>query len=273
MMYQTTHNSIASATEWTFPHCPQAPGQPVDWADLAARCGWLRAMSGVPQDPAHHAEGDVLIHTRMVTQALVDLAAWRELPSGERDVLFASALLHDVAKPETTATEEDGRITARGHARKGERRTRGLLWRGGELPVPPFAAGEHIAKLVRHHGLPLWFLDGPHPERSIIEVSQTTRTDHLALLAEADVRGRICADQEEMLARVEMFRSVCRELGCFGVPYPFANAHSRFLFFRGTHSGPTYAAYDDTEFDVVLMSGLPGAGKDTWIREHWGMVR
>jgi predicted kinase len=31
---------------------------------------------------------------------------------------------------------------------------------------------------------------------------------------------------------------------------------------------PNYAAFDDTRFDVVLMSGLPGAGKDYWIREY-----
>ena len=32
---------------------------------------------------------------------------------------------------------------------------------------------------------------------------------------------------------------------------------------------PDYTAYDDTEFEVVLMSGLPGVGKDTWIRQNF----
>jgi hypothetical protein len=31
---------------------------------------------------------------------------------------------------------------------------------------------------------------------------------------------------------------------------------------------PNYAAFDETRFDVVLMSGLPSAGKDNWIWEY-----
>ncbi len=258
----------AALSTWQFPNCPSPPDWTLDWNGLAARFDWLHAMDGVPQDPVHHAEGDVLIHTHMVVQALIELEEWRALPPPERNILFAAALLHDVAKPAVTAIESDGRITARGHARKGERMARALLWSGAELPTAPFAARESIAKLVRHHGLPLWYLDQPDPERAAIEVSQTTRTDHLALIAEADVRGRICADQQEMLARIELFRSLCHELGCYGVPRAFANDHSRFLYFRSAQNGPDYAAYDDTEFEVTLMSGLPAAGKDTWIRDH-----
>src|SRR4029077_6366062 len=116
--------------------------------------------------------------------------------------------------------------------------------------------------------LPLWFLEKTLPERAVIEASQTTRLDRLALLAEGDVRGRTCADQQELLERVELFRIFAQEQQCYTSPRTFANAHSRFQYFQSEGRDPTYAAYDDTSFEVVLMAGLPGAGKDRWIHEH-----
>ena len=38
----------------------------VRWDDLQA-FDWVRALASCPQDPIHHAEGDVWIHTRMIS--------------------------------------------------------------------------------------------------------------------------------------------------------------------------------------------------------------
>jgi predicted kinase len=144
-----------------------------------------------------------------------------------------------------------------------------LLWRGEGLNRPaPIAWRELVAKLVRHHGLPLWFLDKASPERAAIAASQVVRLDDTALLAEADARGRICADSQELLDRIALFRELCREAQCYNAPRTFSSDHSRFLYFRGRREDPEYHAYDDTAFEVVLMAGLPGAGKDTWVHTH-----
>lgn len=256
-----------------FPFCPTPPAWELDFAALCHHFHWLRAMEDVPQDPLYHAEGDVLIHTHMVAQAMVALPEWRALPPEERSLLFAAALLHDVGKPACTKREETGRITSKGHAREGEHISRRIGWLGEDLPQPlSFQQREHLAMLVRYHGLPLVFLDKPQPERAVVAASQSVRLDHVALLAEADVRGRIAADSEKLLTQIALFRDFCEELQCYRRPRQFATDHSRFTYFQREHIHIDYVSYDETTFEVILLSGLPGVGKDTWISTHYSSL-
>jgi predicted kinase len=243
---------------------PAPPTWAVPWEEMDRGCPLVRNLRGCPQDPVHHAEGDVWVHTRMVCEELAALPAWRALPEEDRAVLFAAAVLHDVGKPERTRTEPDGRISSRGHSRRGSILARRYLWETGF----PFALRERVASLVRYHQVPYFLLDRDDPQRLCIEVSQSTRCDHLALLAEADVRGRVCADRQRLLDNVALFAEYAREQGCLSAPFPFPSDHSRFLYFtEGTHY--LYApAHEDFSADAVVMSGLPGSGKDHHIRTH-----
>lgn len=254
-----------------FSYCPGPPDYRLRWEDLRAAYDWLRALDGCPQDPAHHAEGDVGTHTRMVCEELLALPAWRALGEQDRQALFAAAVLHDLAKPECTRIEDDGRVTSRGHSARGAIRARGLLWR----QRAPFGLREQVCALVRHHQQPYFLIDRADGPRRCIEISQTARCDRLALLAEADVRGRACADKQRLLDNVALFAEQAAELGCLSAAYPFSSDHARVLYFRDERRVPEAPAYETFRARVVVMSGLPGAGKDHHVRAQlagWAVV-
>jgi putative nucleotidyltransferase with HDIG domain len=246
-----------------FPWCPTPPDYTVNWERIEQEFPQVRRMEGCPQDAVHHAEGDVLVHTRMVVETLSHLPAWRALPRPEREIVFAAALLHDIAKPACTRVEE-GRITSRGHSKRGAIQARTLLW-GMNFP---FEAREQVAALIRFHQIPFFLIDKPDGRRVLYEVSQSARCDLLALVAEADARGRVCADARRLLDNISLFTQYAEEHDCLKGPRQFPDDHSRFLYFRREGRDPDYQAYDDTVCEVVLMSGLPGAGKDFWVAEN-----
>jgi putative nucleotidyltransferase with HDIG domain len=235
------------------------------WEELDARFEWVRRMRGTPQDPIHHAEGDVWIHTRMVLESLRAMPAFVAL-GHERSIAFAGALLHDVGKPDTTRTDEAGRVTSFGHSMRGAILARQILWRLGV----PFAEREAAVAIVRHHQAPFWLLEREDPRGLVLRIAETTRCDLLALVSEADARGRTCAGAPRILENIDLFRVACADEGCARDRFAFPSAHARFLFFSGAQKDPTYAPHEDWKCDVILMSGFPGAGKDRWIAENAG---
>ncbi|MEB3148586.1 MAG: PQQ-dependent sugar dehydrogenase [Sphaerospermopsis sp.] len=156
------------------------------------------------------------------------------------------------------------RVTPDGQVLQGAKMAQQILW---DLQVP-FREREAVVALVKYGSLPLWFWDKPNPEKAVIKTSQIIRCDLLSLLTEADVRGRYCDDQAQLLERIAFFREFCQENQCFHQSRIFPSDHSRFIYFQKENGHPDYVAYDDTRLQVVMMSGLPGVGKDTWIQEN-----
>jgi putative nucleotidyltransferase with HDIG domain len=248
-----------------FQFCPQPPRYTLDWEAIADCFNFVRVMKDCPQDAVHHAEGDVFIHTGMVLEELSKIERWRNLSQEEREIVFAACLLHDVAKPVCTRHEEDGRITSRGHSKRGAIMARNLLW---QMNVP-FEVREQIVNLIRFHQMPFFLINKPHSQKMLFETSITARCDFLSLVTEADARGRTCEDKQKLLDNISLFVEYAKEQGCFDKPKEFANSHSRFLYFRKEDRDADYASFDDTICEVVLMSGLPGSGKDYFISENF----
>ncbi len=244
---------------------PAAPTFKVPWNDLQV-FDWVKALEPCPQDAIHHAEGNVWIHTRMVLETLVEMPAWRALSEADRAVAWLACLLHDVAKPFTTKEEPDGRITAKGHSRAGEMLARRLLWELGA----PFAMREMVCGLVRYHQIPFYLIERDDAQRLAAELSLVCRADLLALVAEADIRGRICQDMQRVVDNIELFRAFCADEGCYDKPRAFPSDHTRVVYFRSENRHPDVVAHDDTRGEMIMMCGLPGAGKDTCVRDRFG---
>ena len=255
--------------DWQFPY--YTIGEPLNWEELTNVFDWIRDMQGVEQDPEWHAEGDVFTHTKMVISELVALAEFETLTNQEKQILVVSALLHDVEKRSTTAKELiDGklRITSPKHAKLGEFTARRILYKDIKTP---FRIREEICKLVRLHGLPLWAIEKEDPKKAVIYASQVVNTKLLSLLAKADVLGRICKDQADLLFKIECFEELCKESKCYGAPKTFKSNYGRYLYFTKQESYSEYEPFDDLKFKVEVLSGLPGSGKDTYIKDHFDL--
>jgi predicted kinase len=251
---------------------PPPPDFTVPWADLDRSFSWIRRLRDVPQDPHHHGEGDVWIHTRLVCDALAAAPAFRALPDDDRRAAWLGALLHDVAKPDCTTTDPDGSIHARGHSARGAILARRILWAEGV----PFATRERVCAIVRNHQVP-FFLIG-RDDRDVLQrrVALTTPARVLATVAEADARGRVAGDQQRLVDNVALFAESCAEAGCLDAPPTFASPHTRLRYFQtGGKVAPDWPQHEAFRCELVLMSGLPGAGKDTWVRANlpdWPVV-
>ncbi len=235
------------------------------WDDLRLFT-WVNDMRGVPQSPIHHAEGDVATHTQLVLRALEQLPEYKALPQHEQEIVWASALLHDVEKRSTTYTDEYGKIVSPNHAKKGALTARQILYREIETP---FAIREQVVALVRYHGLPLWALEKSNPQQALLKASLEVNMQLLTMLAKADVLGRICQDQNDLLYRVDTFKEFCIEQDCWNGAKVFANALSKFLYFRKEEQSPDYEAFDNTQSQVIVLSGVAGSGKDFYIKKNY----
>lgn len=253
---------------WKFPL--YEVGQEIDWNLIEQKFDWFRDMKDVPQDKVWHAEGNVMIHTKMVCEALIKLPEFIALSEQDKHIMFVGALMHDIEKRSTTAEEFVGDrmcIVAPSHARKGEYTARKILYK--DIPTP-FHIREQICKIVRYHGIPLWNINDKDSDQRIIKSSQVVRTDFLAMIAKADILGRTCSDQKEQLEKIEYFELSCIELGCWGKQFEFINGLSRYKYLIDG-GWPHFESFDDKKFDVYVMCALPGSGKDTYISKEFNI--
>src|SRR5262249_25262066 len=83
-----------------------------------------------------------------------------------------------------------------------------------------------------------FLLEKSEPTHEVISLSWLVSNKLLYLFALADTRGRTTAEVGRPEEDVHLWRLVAEESGCFDGPYPFANDHARFLFYRPDPPNP-----------------------------------
>ncbi len=256
---------------------PAPPCTEIDWS------GWERTelrryierMRATPQSALWHGEGDVWTHTKMVCGELVSDSAYGGLAASEREAVFLAALLHDVGKVSCTAVSGD-EVTSAGHAIAGSKLARAFLWTEWELcgTAEARALRETVCTLIRYHSTPPHLgIDG-EAERKLIEIASFASPvpyfslELLSILVRADIKGRIARDLRQSLETVDMAFLLAAELGITRGSYPFPDPVTKHAYLSGRAVARDYPLYDDTWREVILLSGLPGTGKDTWIRKN-----
>lgn len=233
-------------------------------------------LKNTHQNPKWHGEDDVLAHTEIVTEKLIHLPEYIKLEKRKQNELFCAAVLHDIGKPGCTK-QIDGEWQSPHHAAKGALLAREYLWREFGMAGTPelISFRETVCLLIRYHEEPLHFLKHDDNNRRLFRIAANRELvpdfslEMLCLLSKADTLGRICEDQDDSLTGIELFSEYCMDLSCFDQPYPFPDEHTEFSYLSGKNITPELPFYNDTWGEVILMSALPGTGKDTFIKKHY----
>ena len=156
------------------------------------------------QEPKHHPEGTVWVHTLLV----VDECARVKSKSEDAKAFMWAALLHDLGKAPTT-TIKKGKITSYNHDKLGEVLSIKFL----KACTDDVKLIEKVSKLVRWH-MQILFVVKNLPFAEIKNMLSEVSLDEIALLAICDRLGRGELTEKKILeerTNIEMFIKKCKE--------------------------------------------------------------
>lgn len=212
-------------------------------------CDWLKyfpelhALSGCPQDPQWHPEGDVWRHTLHC----MDAFARQRTGDREEDLVVGLAVLcHDMGKPATTV-HEDGRIRSPGHEAAGVRPALSFMDR---LNVPQRLV-EQVIPLIKCHMRPGALHNAGSSAAAVRRLARDCgRMDLLMRVFRADSAGRppmpdTSAETLHWLEEMARQLQVEREK-----PRPLLRGAD--LLERGWQSGPALGKFLEAAYEAQL---------------------
>lgn len=241
------------------------------------------------QNPKWHSEGDAFKHTKLVCKYAVEhvctMARYKDPEHGMYNisksfdeyetcylepsvyddalVFLTAALFHDIGKGVTTAKGKDGNWHSYNHEFEGEKITRQILWNLNTK------FREDVCALVKYHMIPLNLFDRKNYLEEIVRLSYDIPSWELLIeLKKCDLEGSI--QKDEVLK--ERDRKILNEVASIAIEIDRYQSRSTYKtsVFADRIRGSQYFL-DKTykkPLELIVMIGLPGAGKDTFINEQ-----
>ena len=231
-------------------------------------------LKNTMQEPKWHGEGDVYTHTTMVLNKLISFDEYKALSKLEQLIVFLAALFHDIGKSVCTKVV-NGEITSLNHGVKGSIMLREYLWKDlglcGTYEYQEFR--EAICLLVRYHSNPIHVYEDL--TKRVIKLATNTKLTKyfniklLCILSKADALGRISSSDDEHLYNISMMQKEAIKLDCYEKEFTFNDSYTKYQYLTKENIWPYQSLYNNSKGTIILLSGLPGTGKDTFINENY----
>lgn len=203
-----------------------------------ADSGWLQyfpqlaALRGCAQDPVHHPEGDVWVHTLHC----LDVFANERVGDRWEDLVVGCAVLcHDLGKPVTSQMSDSGRIRALGHEQESVTLTAAFL---GAMTSNRKLVAE-VLPLVKEHMCPNQLYAGQASAAAVRRLSaRVGRIDRLVRVAQADTFGRPPLPADEYPAGEWLLEKAAKLEVLQAAPEPLVLG--RHLVAEGAEPGPAF---------------------------------
>ena len=254
---------------------PVAPSWQIGWTAWEAELTALFADMRRTRDVSTADGTDVLSNTQAACERLIGLPEFRSLNDRQRQIVFLACFLHDVGKTLTTKRIKRQWI-APNHDLRGAELARYSLWTDYKLAgtMDTLSFREAVSLLVQHHEKPLMFQDVLKQGEAEAKFHVLSLSSHGILVEDfslqlLSVLGLAVAKTTDEAEACKRFMETAERAGCLKEPPKFVDETSRFAFLSRKSRDASAVVADDAWGEIIMMAGLPGTGKDTWIgRNH-----